>query len=502
MRDITLQVPLNRVEGDLDVQVKTEGGVVTDAWSSGIMYRGFENLLTGRAALDGLVITPRICGICGTAHLMAAAQALEAIAGCRPPENALRLRCVALGVEKIQSDLRHGFLMFAPDFTNAVYASTPLYAEAARRYTPLKGAMVRETVRETKRLIEIIALIGGQWPHSSYMVPGGVTAVPSADDLIQCRFLLRKFKAWYERRILGCSIETWRRIRSHADLVAWLKSDGAHRNSEIGFFIRYAKQIGLERMGRGHANFISFQTDDLLPATASAESPPKGPAGGPGFARRAQAAALDQDKIAEHVACSWYQEYDGGRHPFEGETQPYATGQESKKYSWAKAPRYEGLPAETGPLAQRVVAQDPLFINIINSLGPNAYARQLARLTRPAMLMPQMEAALAQISIDGPFYRPPGSIPDGRGFGLVEATRGALGHWVCIQNGKIQRYQIITPTAWNASPRDGRGVRGPWEEALIGTPIGDEKNPVALGHVIRSFDACLYCTVHVADVAP
>jgi len=178
----------------------------------------------------------------------------------------------------------------------------------------------------------------------------------------------------------------------------------------------------------------------------------------------------------------------------------------AKKYSWSKAPRYAGLPAETGPLAERIVGGDPLFGDLLRRDGANLVIRQLARLTRPATLLAAMESWLGEMAArpDQPYYEPVPPIKDGRGFGLVEAARGALGHWVEIRDGKIARYQIVTPTAWNGSPRDHAGVRGPWEEALIGTPIADIDNPVEAGHVVRSFDPCLVCTVHVvgADKTP
>jgi Ni,Fe-hydrogenase I large subunit len=219
---ITLDLPLNRVEGDLEVRIELEDDIVANAWSSGTMYRGFENMLVGRGALDGLVITPRICGICSTAHLTAAALALEAAVGVTPPPDAVRIRDLSLMAEEAQSDLRHAFLMFAADFTNPIYSNSPLFAEAVRRYEPLKGETALEVIRQTKRIVEIVAILGGQWPHSSYMVPGGTTSIPSAADLLQCRHLLSHHRQWYERRILGCPLERWLAVASFSDLQLWL----------------------------------------------------------------------------------------------------------------------------------------------------------------------------------------------------------------------------------------------------------------------------------------
>ena len=489
---VMLQVPLNRVEGDLEINVQVQDGVVSDAWSSGIMYRGFENLLKGRGAMDGLVITPRICGICGTAHLIAATRALEMIQGVTPPPAACRLRNVALMVEKMQSDMRHGALMFAPDFTNPAYRDQPLFDTPVGRYTPLKGPRVPQPIRPPKELQEMTAIAGGQGPLSSYMIPGGLTAMPSTADLIQCSLIISRFKSWYERQVLGCSIAQWMALKSKSDLELWLRENTAHRDSEIGFHMRFSREIGLDTIGRGHGYYISYTPD--AHRLGEARSPQEKP---PGFAHGTKISGFDQQHIEEYVDYSWYQDYSGGRHPFDGETNPYATGDESKKYSWCKAPRYAGRPAETGPLAEMVISGDPLVADLLDHDGPSVHLRQLARLIRPAHLIPMIESLLAETTCDDTFYEPCGKIVNGQGYGLVEATRGALGHWVEIEEGKIKHYQVITPTAWNASPRDDKDVRGPWEEALIGTPVADDTNPVALGHVVRSYDACLYCSIHV-----
>ncbi len=148
-----------------------------------------------------------------------------------------------------------------------------------------------------------------------------------------------------------------------------------------------------------------------------------------------------------------------------------------------------------------VMAADPLILDLVSEDGPNVYLRELARLVRTAFLIPVMEQWLKETaSCKEEFYRDHGKANNGSGYGLIEAPRGALGHWVKIGGEKIEKYQIITPTAWNASPRDANGVRGPWEEALIGTEVKDLDNPVELDHIIRSFDPCLVCTVHTINL--
>ncbi|MBI4860259.1 MAG: nickel-dependent hydrogenase large subunit [Candidatus Riflebacteria bacterium] len=493
---VTIEVPVNRVEGDLEIRVELEGGVVSNAWCSGTMYRGFERILVGRGAMDGLVVTPRVCGICSTAHLMAASRALDMIVHAEPPPDATRMRNVTLMTEHIQSDMRHAFLMFAVDFVNPIYKARPLFAEAVRRYEPFKGQTVLEVIRETKKVLEIVAIIGGQWPHSSYMVPGGIVSVPGRGDLRQCRLLLKQYRDWYERRVLGCSLSRWLDVRRASDLDVWLEESDAHRESELGFFIRFAREIGLDGIGKGHGNFVSYGSFELPEGTQVRGPRRDGLLVPAGFAQGTRVRPFDQMKIVEHTDYSWYKPSEGGKHPEEGETEPYATGHEGKRYSWAKAPRYEGAPAETGPLAEMIVAGSPLFADLVNRGGSSVLVRELARLTRPCELIPAMEMWLTEAVGDGTYYKAPTEIATGEGYGLTEAARGALGHWVRIRNGFIEHYQIITPTAWHASPRDASGVRGTTEEALVGTAVADPANPVELGHVVRSFDHCLVCTVH------
>lgn len=493
---VDLNLPINRVEGDLEIRVELTDGVVSEAWCAGTMFRGFERLLRGRGALDGLVITPRICGICSTAHLIAAARALDSIADVALPPDAVRVRNVALMAEHVQSDVRASFLIFAPDLASPRYAEQPLYAEAVRRYQPLAGEVGIEALRATKGLPEMIAVLGGQWPHSTFAIPGGVASAPTSNDLQLCRTLLTKFRRWYEQRVLGCSLERWSEVRQASDLDAWLEECEAHQAGELGFFLRYGRAIGLDDLGRAHGNFLSYGYLDLPEGSAVRGPRTEARLVPAGFAEGVNAKWFDQGKITEHVHHAWFAGEPGGVHPLDGSTEPYATGRESHKYSWAKAPRYDGQPAETGPLAEMVVAGHPLMTDLVVSGGASVLHRQVARLIRPAAFLPPMMSWLEEMTGAGPYYQRPGRLLDGEGIGLTHAARGALGHWVRLEQGKIAHYQVITPTAWHASPRDTDGVRGCTEEALVGTPVRDAANPVELGHVIRSFDHCLVCTVH------
>jgi Ni,Fe-hydrogenase I large subunit len=493
-------VPLNRVEGDLEIQLEITDGTVTDARSIGTMFRGFETLLKGRAPLDSLVITPRICGICSTAHLMAAAKALDMALRADVPPNAQRVRNTTLMVEQLQNDIRHSFLLFMPDLANPAYSNQPLHAEAVHRYTPLKGETALQAIRESKKIVEIIAILGGQWPHSSFMVPGGVVCRPSVNDINQCRSLLANFRLWYEQRVIGDSLERWLAVRSRADLDAWLDESAAHRDSDLGFFVRFARRIGLDRIGKGPGNFISYGSLDM-PAGTAATALNGGATFFPaGFVQGTTVAPFAQEKITEDVTHSFLTGYSGGRHPFDGMTVVPEAGPAESGYSWAKAPRYDDLPAETGPLAELAAAGHGLIGGLLAQEGPSAFVRQLARMVRPALVLPTLDCWLREIIGSGDdFYLSYKPRENGTGFGLTQAHRGALGHWIQIVDERIDHYQVITPTAWNASPRDARNRPGPWEEALIGTPVTDGRY-LAVEHVVRSFDPCLVCTVHAVDL--
>jgi hydrogenase large subunit len=387
--------------------------------------------------------------------------------------------------------------MFMVDFVNPAYAGQPWFKAARERFAPLAGRSAIETIVETKKIIEIIAVIGGQWPHSSFMVPGGVTHLPNIAELVACRGLIQRFRNWYEQRVLGCKIEVWNEIDSIAALEAWLEADAAHANGDLGWLLRLGRAAGLDRLGAGHGNFLSYGLADM-PAETRLRRGGARHAFEPGFARAAVVSPFNDGAVGESIASSHYEGYEGLRHPLQGMTHPLPPGGNPAKYSYAKAPRYDGLPAETGPLAEAVVAGLPLFADWVGREGPHALMREAARLCRPARLLPLVDVWLDELirRHDDPFIQNPTAPLDGEGGGLVNAARGALGHWARIQRNHIVGYQIITPTAWNGSPRDDHGVAGPWEAALVGTPVGDAGNPIEAGHVIRSFDPCLVCTVH------
>lgn len=503
MATTEMMLDMNRVEGDLRLRLQLDEGQVTDAWTVGTMYRGFEQLLIGRAPMDALVITPRVCGICGTAHLYAAVTAIERALQCAVAPNGTRIRNLCLMAEEVQSDTRHAFLMFTIDLCNEKYASRPGYDEIMAAFEPFKGRVYTETVVATKKILEVVAIYGGQWPHSSHMVPGGVVSTPSRRSIVKSLAIVDAYIRWYEQVVLGCSLDRWAEVQSLDDLQAWLDESAAHRDGAMGLFVRFTRALDLQALGRGAGNMLSYGSY----FDPDAWQPPYGEqktlrAAGFYDAQAGQVKPLSQLEIAEHVRYSWFQEHGdaAGVHPWKGETIP-AYDAESEKYTWAKAPRYADQVVEVGAFPELFMAGDPLTRSLYAAEGTNVWSRQFLRLHRPTHTLRQMRTTLLELEreFSQPYIEHPKDAAEGEGFGLVEAARGALGHWIQFSGGKITRYQIITPTAWNASPRDASSRRGHWEQTLLGTRVEDQSNPVELGHIIRSHDACLVCTVHFLD---
>jgi hydrogenase large subunit len=204
---VELQIPINRVEGDLDIRVTIENGIITDAKSIGTLYRGFENILKNRDPLDSLVITPRVCGICSISHLTAAVKALEDAYKIEPPPQAIRLRNISIMAENLQSDLRQVFLMFMSDFTNECYKDKDFFELANELYAPFKGKTSKEILDITKDIVKIIAYIGGQWPHTSHMVPGGLNILSDDLEILRIKFIVQRIKKWFEESILKTSLD-------------------------------------------------------------------------------------------------------------------------------------------------------------------------------------------------------------------------------------------------------------------------------------------------------
>jgi hydrogenase large subunit len=491
---------MNRVEGDLEIKLEVDGHTVTDAWCVGTMYRGYEQILIGRDPKDALVITPRICGICSTSQLSAATSALEVAFQSPLAPNGTRIRNLCLMAEAVMSDARHTFLLFAPDFCNQAYRDQPFYEEALELFEPpFQGRVAREAVQHSKQILGIVIAFGGQWPHATYMMPGGVCCPLTAESLAVCLTAIDTYTHWYEETVLGCRFEKWLELGTIADFFAWLDEDEAHWRSAVGAFTRFGRSLGLHQTGLGTPHLLTtgcYYDPERWhrPFTSRECLQPAGFYNG----ETRQTEEFDQRQIDEHVRYSWYVDYGGGRHPRDGETRPDYKPDDDR-YTFAKAPRYQDRVVQLGPLSDLVIAGDPLLTSFFQAEGANTWLRQFARLHRPVSLLQQMRQTIMQLQqhFDEPTFIKSAPEAEGEGYGLINASRGSLGHWVTIKNGKIANYQVITPTSWNGSPRDSLGRRGHWEESFIGLEIKDLDNPIELCHVVRSHDACLVCTVHL-----
>ena len=470
--------PFTRVEGDLRLSVEIEDGRVVSAHASGTLFRGFEGLLRGRDPWDAIVILCRICGQCSAAHSRAAAGALAHAHGVQPPPNGVLAATVIQATETIVSHLAHFYFAFAADL-----CSLPGCEHLGQRFEPIRGVSFRSALEARRVLLGLMGLFAGKWPNTLAIQPGGVTRPLNRGELIRARGILAQFVRHVEGDLLGCTVQRWLANHSLADLDTWLGED-EHEHRDLGAFIAAARSAGLERLGRGPGRFLSTGGFSLPDGRTWLRA---------GY-HDGGVEPLDQERIAEHVAHSWFEPEPAAAHPSRGATEP--APEKAGAYSWAKAPRYSGRPVEVGPMARMVIDGDPLALDLLANLGPSTFTRVLLRLHEKIRLVDAMRAWLDELDPKEPFCVGTELAEAAEGFALVEAPRGLLGHWVRTEQGRIRNYQIITPTSWNLSPRDTAGVPGPLEDALVGTPVEnpDEATKVAL--VVRSFDPCLYCSVH------
>jgi hydrogenase large subunit len=399
---------------------------------------------------------------------------------------------------------------------NKKFANKKLYAEVVKRFSAYVGTSFQSGVTASSIPVEVYALFGGQWPHSSYMVPGGVMCAPTLKDITRAYAIMNQFKnQWLETTWLGCSIERYLQIKSWDDLMTWVEENEQQRNSDLGLFIRASIEFGLDKFGQGVGKFLAMGTylhkDRYNKPTV--ESRNQALISSSGFYDGKNYHAFDHLEVMEHVKHTWFKDQKPD-HPW---NEPLPTPVESQnlinsnfdgKYSWAKAPRYKGHSAEAGPLARVIMnanpanmdhqIKDPLFGDIMQKMGPSVFTRTLARVHEAPRLYEYINQWLGQIDLDAEFYSKPEE-RDGQGFGATEAARGALAHWIDIKDGVIKNYQVIAPTTWNVGPNDDGGQSGPIEAALEGTEIEDAHDPVEVGMVARSFDSCLVCTVHAHD---
>jgi hydrogenase large subunit len=475
MPTITTIDPVTRLEGHLKIQVTvdTVNGVqqVTDAKATGTLFRGFENILLNRHPFDAQHITQRICGVCPTSHGLAAVMALDAACGATAPNNARIMRNLVLGANMVDSHILHFYHLSAPDYLNGpdMPPWQPSWNVDRRFSSTQTSALVSNyvTALSMRRMAhEAGAIFGGRLPHSPTFIAGGFTTRPTAAGIT-------KFKT-YMNQIISFITNTY---ITDAQALAATYAD-------------------YKKIGGGYGNLLAFGCFDL-DATGTSRLLRRGRVvSGTLHGTRASGQAfgaiqaVDVNAITEQVTNSWYADNSNSLNPASGVTSPVDPATKTAAYSWLKAPRYTGTPYEAGALAR-------MWVNGDYRSGISVMDRHLARADECLKVAKAMLTWVDGLSLSGSVATRANVPSTATAIGLTEAPRGALGHWLQISGGKISRYQIITPTCWNASPRDTAGRRGPIEQALIGTPVHDIDQPVEVVRVIHSFDPCLSCAVHV-----
>lgn len=492
--------PITRIEGHLKIEAVVESGEVKETRSTGTLFRGLELILQDRDPRDAPRITQRICGVCPTSHATASTLAMDqafGIAG-RIPDNGRIIRNLILGANFIQSHILHFYHLAALDYVDVSAAAdydgsepgllsakrflerghlapfVPRYEGDYRLSPELNRAATSHYIQALgirRKAQEMLAVFGGKMPHNVGIVPGGVTQVPTIDTITSFLWRLNDIRSFIDNVYL-----------SDVRAVAEAYSDYLEIGTGCGRLLAYGG--------------FPTETDKFLTSgTVSTDL---------------SSAPLDPGQITESVRHSWYASSEDPLHPSIGKTEPDL--EKEGAYSWLKAPRYNGEVHEVGPLARMVVnyaseneAVKPLVDSALSELGvglPSLFSvlgRHLARALECKIVADAMADWVLELSPGEPVYAPY-EIPDeGQGTGMTAAPRGALGHWVRLKEGKIAHYQCVVPTTWNASPQDAQGNPGPIEQAITGTKIKDERNPFEIVRIVRSFDPCLACAVHVVQ---
>jgi hydrogenase large subunit len=499
--------PITRIEGHLKIEVEVEGAKVKDAKSSGEMFRGWEIILKGRDPRDAQMITQRICGVCPSAHAQASTLCLDDAFGIHPPDNGRLIRNLIFGANYIQSHILHFYHLAALDYVditailnykgndpglNKVKAWAKSEVDSGRPtavapFLPrLKGDYLLDTEGNIaaiahylkaldirKKAHEMLCVFGGRMPHEIAIMPGGVCERPTVDKIASYLYRIKEIQSFIDNVYIP-------------DILAVAKA--------------YPQYFDI---GKGCGNLVAygvFEEDN--------EGTKKYISGGAYI--DGEIKPLDPGKITEYVKYSRYSSK-SGLHPSQGQTIPEPDKKQA--YSWIKSPRYEDKVCEVGPLARMGVnhlqGSNPtvseLVSGTLNKLNLPVTAlfsvlgRHAARALETKVVADKCAEWVMQLNPSKPVHTKFEIPEQSTGMGLTCAPRGALGHWITIKGKKIDNYQAVVPTTWNASPRDDKNQLGPIEQALIGTPVADPDNPIEPLRVVRSFDPCLACAIHILD---
>jgi len=473
--------PVTRIEGHMGIEILVDNDVVKEAKSAGTLFRGFEIILKGRDPRDASRFTQRVCGVCPASHAKASAMCLDDAFGLtgKLPHNARIIRNLILSSNFLQSHILHFYHLAALDYVDAKKAVgeicpfTPRYEGDYRLQDTANQEAVNHYIQALdirRKTHEMLTIFGGKMPHNVGIVAGGVTEKPTEDKIASFLWRLNEIRNFIDNAYLP-------------DVIAVAKT--------------YSDYF---QIGKGCGNLLTYGGFELAKDTLFKS----------GVCDGLKLGDLNPDDITEDVKHSWYADSTTGKKPSEGETSP----EPSKKsgYSFLKSPRYRGKVYELGPLAHMVIGylkNEPGVNVLVDKVltefdaGPEALFSVLGRHAARALECKVVADAMAdwvlELKPGEPVYANYEIPEESQGAGLTDAPRGSLGHWISIKNKKIERYQIITPTAWNGSPKDDQGQPGPIEQAIIGTKIKDKDNPFEVVRIVRAFDPCLACSVHVIN---
>ncbi len=546
--------PVTRIEGHLRIDCEVDNGKVTNAWSSGQMWRGIEIILKGRDPRDAWAYAQRICGVCTTVHAMASVRAVEDALKLEIPANAHFIRNLIVGAHGIHDHMVHFYQLCALDWVDIVSATTadPVATAAlGQKLSDWKGNSVQEIKAVQDRLKKFIGsgqlgiFASGYWGHPAMKLTPEVNLL-AATHYLQALEYQRKINTVVA--ILGSKTPHIQNLAvggvtnpinpdSPANLTIEKLFHIKTLIDEVGDFINQAMLTDVAAVGAFYADWTKYGAGVLnylsvpdmpMDSKGANYALPGGyiPAGDiTKFAPiKSQKDKVLYDSIKESIKHAWYNG-NWDRSPYEEETVPKYTGFEyDNKYSWVKAPTFMGQPAQVGPLPHVVAMYlsghavtkkyvDQTLATVSSLAGAtvgidalhSTIGRIAARVIRCAILHDAMtgqwQALINNIgkgdldTFNAPIF-PKG---EQRGTGFHEAPRGTLSHWIVIENGKIKNYQAVVPSTWNAGPRNSQDALGPYEASLVGNPVADAELPLEVLRTVHSFDPCLACAIHLVD---
>ncbi|MBE0585512.1 MAG: nickel-dependent hydrogenase large subunit [Desulfofustis sp.] len=546
--------PITRIEGHLRIDVEVDGGAITNAWSSGQMFRGLEIILQGRDPRDAQHFVQRICGVCTTVHALASVRAVEDALKLDIPLNAQLIRNLVQGIHCLQDHIVHFYALSALDWVDVVSAldadpmATQRLAESLSNWPGNSAKRFAAVKAKVKALVESGQLgpfANAYWGHAAMKLP------PEANLMAVSHYLEAldyQRKATVALGIIGGKNPHVQNLNVggvttaiNLDNEATLNMERLYRIrqlvEEVRDFVNNVYLVDLAAVGALYAEWLPYGAgvtnylaapDMPTDALATSFDLPGGTIMGGDLASVKLFNDFKdpafRDNVQESIARGWY-DGDWQKHPYEEDTKPKpGSFDENGRYTWLKAPRFEGKPMQVGPLAQmligyasghgeivkRVNGALDLISNIAGvRVGPDALfgtlGRHAARAVRCSLMadltLKHWDMLVENVGKgDLEIFNPP-TFPKGeqKGMGWHEAPRGLLSHWIIIQDGKIKNYQCVVPSTWNAGPRDAQDQLGPYEASLLANPIADPERPLEVLRTIHSFDPCIACAVHMLD---